>query len=92
MGIDWTYFLAGLAGSIVGAQMRDGGIELPSIQTIKNGHGKRLCLGGIVGLIAGAIAGMYANHTIWNAACYGFAGVTLLQQGANRIIDVIKCK
>jgi len=82
------YFLiAGFAGALIGAQLRDGGIEIPSIQKIKNGSGRKLCLGGLVGLFAGALAGMYADNTIWNAACYGFAGAVIIQQGAARIID-----
>lgn len=81
------YLMAGLAGAIIGAQLRDGGIELPSIQSIKNGTGKRLCLGGLVGLIAGAVTGMYANHTVWNAAIYGFAGTVLIEQAGNKIIN-----
>jgi len=86
----WVYLLAGLGGALIGAQLRDGGIELPSITTIKNGGGRRLCLGGLVGLLAGGLAGMYADATVWNAACYGFAGVVLIQQGVGKIIGVVK--
>jgi hypothetical protein len=85
------FFLAGLVGAIVGAHLKEGGIELPSISK-GNGGPRKLCLGGIVGLAAGALAGMYANHTILNAAMYGFGGTVIIEQGGMRIINKITHK
>ena len=82
-----AFALTGLLGGLLGAHLRAGGLELPRLVHTTPGGPCRLDLGCLTSLIAGAIAGIYADESLWNAACWGFGAVKLLEGATAKIGD-----
>jgi hypothetical protein len=85
----YMFFIAGVIGAIVSANLRDGGLELPTIVQLRNGTGKKLCLGCLVGLICGGFAGYYADNTWLNAGIWGFGGQYFIESGGRKLITTV---
>jgi len=83
----YLFAAVGLLGGLIGAHLRQGALELPRLVHSTPGAPTRLDLGCLISLAAGAVAGIYADQSIWNAACWGFGAVKLLEAATAKLGD-----